>query len=360
MLTRILQCMPGEMSYGGIESVVMKLYRNLDKTKFQYDFIVQGNKRSPYDDEIEKLGGKIYRLPVKSHHLKKYKAEFCSIIQNYKIIHIHSVYAFTFFEAKWAKHFRTKVIVHSHNSNAIFKRKIIHFLLRNKQSRYIDRSIAVSELAGKWMFGKNKFDVYYNGLDVSNYLFDANYREELRRINSISNKSFVVGCVGRLDWQKDPWFTYNMMVPILKKKSDVFLMFIGYGNLENDIKTKAVEDRIEEKVIFSGNVTNVPQYLSAIDLFVLPSRYEGLSLAIAEAQISGLPCLITENVARESVVTENVILLSKKNINVWTDEILIFIEQGFNINRETDVDKFAKFNINYTTLKVEDMYSSII
>lgn len=360
MVTRILQCMPGAMSYGGIESVVMKLYRNLDKTKFQYDFIVQGEKRSPYDDEIEKLGGKIYRLPVKSHHLKEYKKEFCSIIQNYKVIHIHSVYAFTFFEAKWAKKFKAKVIVHSHNSSAIFKRKMAHFLLRNKQSRYVDRPIAVSKLAGKWMFGKNHFEVHYNGLDVYNYLYDNSYREEIRMLNNISKQSFVVGCVGRLDWQKDPWFTYNMMFSILKEKSDVFLMFIGYGSLESEIRKKVIEDGVEDKVIFSGNVTNVPKYLSAIDLFVLPSRYEGLSLAIAEAQISGLPCLITDNVARESVVTENVSLLSKKNINTWTDKILNLIEQEFKDKRDSDIDDFRNFNIKYTTLKMEELYSSLL
>lgn len=358
-MQRILHCLPGNMDMGGIEKFLMSLYENIDKSKFQFDFIVHKKRKNFFEDEIKNLGGHIYKLPNKRKNPIKYKKEFLKIIDKYEIIHIHSVYAFTYFEAKWAFNKGKKVILHSHNSDSKFIRKVVHVILKKPQNKYTSLRVAPSVQSAKWMFPKYWTNVtyLYNGFDINKFVFSKEHRRTIRRKNGFSKNDYIIGDVGRLDWQKDPMFALQMFDKICKKESKFKLVYIGSGSLEEKLKSYVHRHNLSNKVFFLGNISNVNEYLNMFDAFVMPTRYEGLGISLVEAQLNGLPVFVSKGIPKEAIINDNVYLLSKNDDSEWISKIVN--ESISENNRKVNLENFSNYDINNVVEQLQRIYSNL-
>lgn len=364
---RILHCVPGTMECGGIENFIMNLYRNIDKTKVQFDFLVHGNGKNYYKEEIEKLGGKIYKVPFTKQYKSYYKQVTSFFRENgkkYNTIHIHCMYAMSYFDAKVAKKFGiNNIIIHSHSSNTeIIKRKIAQILLKNKVSKIAKYRLACSEEAAKWMFSnkiiKNKqYEIIKNAIDLDKYKFKVETREKIRKELNLQDK-LVIGHIGRLSRVKNHGFLLEILKEICEKKEETRLLLVGDGECKEEIIEKAKKLQIIDKVIFLGNIDNVNEILQAMDFFVFPSLYEGFPLAVIESQATGLPCFVSDVVTKDIAITDLVTFVSlKEGPKTWSNIILT----NKNCKREdkTSFLKQKKYDIVDMTKSMEKFYLKI-
>lgn len=361
---RILHCVIGSMNVGGIENMIMQMYRNIDRNKVQFDFLVHDYKENYYEKEIKKLGGKLYRIQHVSKNPIKHISDFIKLLKEhkeYQIIHIHTTYSIMLSDAIIAKKLGRKVIIHSHNSNAPLKRKIVHMLLKNIFSRYADYRIACSEIAAKWMFSKKKLGnvlFWPNAKRLEKYKFSQEIRNKIRIQENVEN-SFIIGNIGRLSYQKNQELLIEIFYEFLKENKNSVLWLIGDGEDREKLENIVKEKGIEEKVKFWGNMDNINKLLFAMDVFVLTSRYEGLALVLIEAQASGIPVVFPAHISKEVYLNENIYCVKLlEKVESWIEKI-----NSINIlqNREDAFENVnnSDFNILKWIKKVEKFYLSI-
>lgn len=324
-MIRILQIVPN-MQAGGLETWLMNQYRCLDRTKIQYDFLVHYNKRFFYDDEIEAMGGKIYRCTVREdNNLPKYFSflyHFFKSHPEYKVIHGHMP-SFSVFYMGIARICGVPVrINHSHNSsyNKTTKGRIEHFLTKFVKWN-ANHLFACSDLAGKYMYGNSHYTVIHNAVDVDKFKFNPIVRDEVRKEFDINNK-FVLGHIGRFTLQKNHTFLLDIFKDLLSKKNDAVLLLIGTGELEDEIKEKAKSLGITDHIIFTGVRKDAERLYQAMDVFVLPSLYEGLPVVGIEAQASGVPFLVSDTVTKEVKLLQSTVFLPiNQGTYCWVDTL---------------------------------------
>lgn len=318
------------MNYGGAETMVMNYYRNIDRNIVQFDFMVHREKRGSYDDEIEALGGKIYRMiPIYPQNFSKYKKmikEFFDEHDEYQIIHSHmsELGYFVFKEAK--KRGIPVLICHAHNAPTHWDLKMFvrtFFKIRNKN--YITHMFICGKEAGDWLFGKNnesKFIMMNNAVDADKFRYKKEKSLELKKKFDVENK-LVIGHIGRFNNQKNHSFLIDIFEEIHKMRKDAVLMLIGQGEELEKIKNKVYEKKLEESVRFLGIRSDIPDLTQVFDAFVFPSLFEGLPVTMVEAQAAGLPCFISEEIPQECIMTENVWAISlEKSARKWAEIIL--------------------------------------
>src|SRR5690606_33664746 len=311
---RILQILT-IMNRGGAESMIMNYYRNIDRTKIQFDFLLHRKEKGAFDEEILSLGGKIYKLdPIHPLTYQKYKQnleEFFKKHSEYSIIHSH-INALSFIVLGVAKKTGIKVrISHSHTAIQsevilnIFKKGVerttmmkefIQHLLRQKVRRASTHNFACSKKAGQWLFGETgDFIIINNAIDTSKFIFNPDLKRTIKESLKLSNKR-IIGHVGRFSEEKNHFFLIEIFKEILMIENDYHLVLIGGGNLTLKVK-KLVDDlNISDKVSFLGIRDDIPNLLQAMDAFVFPSIYEGLPVTLIEAQASGLKIFASKNI----------------------------------------------------------------
>lgn len=364
---RILHVL-GSLNRGGAETMIMNLYRELDKTKFQFDFVIHTNEKGDYTDEILKLGGKIYSIPaykVYNHFAyKKAWKEFLNQHKEYNIIHGH-VRSTAAIYLKIAKKYGLYTIAHSHSTSS---GKGIIAIIKNilqYRIRYVaDYFIGCSKESAEWLFGKkiansDRCTILNNAIDTKKYLYNENTREKLRKEFNIKKEDKLIGNVGRFSYVKNHKFLIQIFEEICKKSNNYKLILIGDGKLREEIEELVKRKKLEDKVIFTGVRKNINEILQAIDIIVMPSIYEGLPVALVEAQSASLPCLITDTITDEVDITE---LIYREKLreepNVWANDIVDILN---NFNRETvkDVELKIKkhgYDIETTTNNIETIY----
>lgn len=306
-----------EMILGGIESVVMNYYRCIDKSKFQFDFIAPKGSTFPNKDEIEKLGGRIFVVPKYSHPFAYIKAVRKIFRENhYKIVHCHmnTMGIFAMYAA-YKEHIPIRIL-HNHSminhffSRSEFKRNILKYILRTFCKIYPSHFCACSKAAGNWMYGKNfNYTIFNNGINVDKFKFNPEIRESVRAELGLQDK-LVVGHIGRFCPPKNHIFLVDIFNNLLSLHDNAVLLLIGEGELLDQVKLKVKQLNIEDKVIFLGKQNDTSKYYQAMDVFCLPSRYEGLPVVAVEAQCSGLPCLFSTYVSKESKILDSTKFLS--------------------------------------------------
>ncbi len=352
---------------GGIENFIMNVYRNIDRNKIQFDFLVQHDiGKIAYEDEIIKMGGKIY----KQYYTKKefYKKNAISLkhffMEHTEIDGVHlnlCTLNSSFRIIKIAKEFNIPIrIIHSHNAGYMRKQKLREKLyeiyVRRELSKYVTTKLACSREAGRWMFNSDDFIIINNGIDVNKFKYNNLKRNEIRKKLKIGENDFVVGHVGRMNYQKNPEFIIDIFYSILKKNNAAKLLYIGDGELKNVIESKIRRYHIENNVILLGKINDTSEYYNAMDVFLLPSRFEGLPIALLEAQCNGLNCFVSNTISREAGLTD---LVKFININycqeMWAKEIL---ELDNNFRREDCCDDISKkwYNILSTIKRLEKIY----
>lgn len=360
---RILHVL-GKLNRGGAETIVMNLYRRLDKNKFQFDFIIHTTEKGDYIDEIIKMGGRIYSVPrynVINHF--KYKKAWKNFFDNhkeYKIIHGH-VRSTAAIYLKIAKKFGLKTISHSHSISsgkgvAAIVKNILQFRIR-----YIaDYFMGCSKMANEWLFGKkvansDKCFILTNGIEISKFLFKANTRKKMRESLSINNDEILIGHVGRFSPEKNHEFIFKFFKKLYNINDKYKLLLIGGGTEKEKILKKYNNCSFMKNIICLNTVPDVYNYMQAMDLFILPSKYEGLGMVLIEAQISGLKCITSNNVPTDVNITNNV-EFQKLEINSWVDKII-----NINIARCNDIinNKSKNYDINNVVQKLQEFYLKI-
>ena len=321
---RILNVVPN-MRAAGIETFIMNVYRNIDRKKVQFDFLVHNEKKEFYDDEIEKLGGKIYRLSFKDDkNIIKYIKNLDNFFKEhkeYKIVHGHMQSMMPLYLYIAQKNKVPVRIAHSHNGNyeKTLKGFILHVFSRFSK-KYSSHNISCSDLAGEYLFGKKSFTVVPNGINVKKFEFDENIRQAVRNELSLSNE-YVIGHVGRFELQKNHRFLIEIFNEKLKENSNYVLLLIGEGKYEKEIKKIVKKLNIENKVKFLGVRKDMDRLYQAMDCFILPSLYEGLPVVGVEAQASGLKCLFSDTITKELKITSNAVFIPLQSKQKWLKEI---------------------------------------
>lgn len=314
------------MNRGGLETMIMNYYKNIDREKIQFDFLVHRREKADYDDEILEMGGKIYRISKLNPFNRKYKTElekFFARHKEYKIVHVHQD-CLSSIILKVAKKYGVDVrIAHSHTSNQDKDIKYpIKMIYRYFIPKYATHLMACSNSAGEWMFRGAEFELVNNAIDSKRYLFDETKRRIIREKMGIQREEFLIGHVGRFCYPKNHRFLVDIFEKINEKIS-AKLILVGEGELRSEIETRVNKLGLADKVIFMGLRNDVSDLMQAMDVFVFPSHYEGLPVTVVEAQAAGLPCLISDGVPIECKKTDLVEQeLLSKSADEWAEDIL--------------------------------------
>ena len=306
---RVLQVVT-HMNRGGLETMLMNYYRQIDRERVQFDFLTHRPDDGDYGKEIKSLGGKIYHLPMLNPFSASYKrqlTQFFAQHPEYKIVHVHQdCLSGVILKAAMQQGVPVR-IAHSHNSN---QDKNLKYLIK----RYYMKSIptyatdlfACSKEAGEWMFSSADFKILNNAIHTSDYAYSPLKRERVRSEFGLAQNELVVGHIGRFSPQKNHAFLIDIFQQIKQIEPTAKLMLVGnnQGEGAEKIKEKVTSLGLENSVIFTGLRTDVPDMLQAMDIFVFPSLYEGLGIVAIEAQASGLPCLISDKVPLECKKTD--------------------------------------------------------
>lgn len=326
---RVLQVL-NHMDYGGIEAVVMNYYRYIDRSRVQFDFAVSEESSLPQKEEIKKLGGTIYLLPKVSHILS-YIGALKKIVKDngYKIVHCHmnTLSVFPLYASYLAG--AGVRICHNHTTahHGEGKRAAAKYVLRPFCKWFATDYFACGEYAGRWMYGNQCFDagkvyVMRNAIDVEKFRFNSEVRACVRKQLGLADK-FVVGHIGRFMYQKNQNFLVDIFYEVYQKNRNAVLLLVGDGELEGQIREKVKQRKLEDAVIFYGNCRDTSRLYQAMDVFCLPSFYEGVPVVAIEAQANGLPVLISDRVSGEAKITGSCEMVPlEMSPGVWAGRLL--------------------------------------
>ena len=315
-----------DMNRGGLETMIMNYYRNIDRKKIQFDFLVHRGYRASYDDEIESYGGKIYRLsrliPWSKNYIKMLDA-FFQDHPEYKIVHVHQDCLSGVILKVAEKNGVPIRIAHSHSSS---QDKNLKYLIKLWYKRWIPKYatdlFACGKEAGDWMFGGAKYKIINNAISAKVYTFDAGKRDVMRKELNLGN-AFTLGLTARFSWAKNHHFLLDIFDEVLKMDPSAKLLLVGDGELRKDIEAKMHELGLAEHVIMTGVRSDVQNLLQAMDVFVMPSNYEGLGVAAVEAQAAGLPCFLSDKVPEACKITDSVYYIAlSESARTWASQIL--------------------------------------
>ena len=354
----------GSMDRGGTEAFLMNVLRNIDREKFNFIFLCFGNKKFDFEEEVTLLGAKIVRIAdVKEVGVVRYVNSIKRVIksENIDIVHAHTYYN-SMFSMVAAKLSGVKVrITHSHFTESGQSlnplKKIYNKAAESVISKYSTNYLACGDEAGTSLFPKNNFTVINNGIILEDFYYDAASRKNIRRSLNIPQDSVVIGHVGRFDRQKNHKFLVEIYSEYLKINQDSYLMLIGAGALENEIREQIERLGIKDNVLFLGKRSDVNKLYNAMDLFLLPSLYEGLPVTIVETQANGLKALISDNIDHSAKLTECVDFYGLgQDASSWAIKI-----QETNLRR-TDtraVMESSPYNIKKNILTIEKLYKDL-
>ena len=359
-----LLCIVGAMNSGGSETFLMKIYRKLDKAKYQMDFAEYTQSESLYDEEIQSLGGKIFHLCPKSKGFKKNYKQIYELVKanSYKYVLRSGQNAASGWELLAAKRAgATTLIMKSTNSktmNGTIKEKTVHLLFKPLIKRVATVKIGPSKPTLDFMFGKNSMKhgakLFKNAIDPSVYRFSKEERNRIRSEFGISQDEPLSGSIGRLTKQKNQTFLLDILACYKKTQPKAKLLLVGDGELKNELMEKAEKIGLVKDVIFTGVRKDIPACLSAMDVFLLPSLYEGLPNTAIEAQAVGVPCIISNTITKEALVTDYIDQLPLEDANVWAKAIQEKIGK-FNPDPAPSIIN-AGYDINNEIIELTDLF----
>lgn len=353
------------MDRAGVETMLMNYYRHIDRDEVQFDFLCNKKKPGAYDEEIDSLGGKIYHTPglnpFKYGQYVKFMRAFAKEHPEYKIIHCHNaaLAAYPLFAAKLAG--IPERICHVHSASITFDYKWpIKVICKRFLKPNLTQKWACGKAAGAFYYGKRAVDtgdvrIINNAIEIERFVFNQNVRNRMRREYGLED-SFVIGHAGRFMTQKNHAFLIKVFAEICNQDSSAKLVLLGDGELQENIKKQVSELKLEDKVLFMGNVSNVNEWYQAFDVFVLPSIWEGLPVVGIEAQAADLPCVFSDDVTNEVDLLDTTVFLSRKaSLSEWATQILSY--KGKDTRCDTkDTIVAAGYEIDNEARKLQEKY----
>jgi len=361
MVKRLL-CIIGSLNTGGAETFLMKLYRGLDKSQYQMDFVV--NAEGFYDKEVKELGGKIYQIPLRTKHPWKSFWALKKIVKSNKydsVIKLGNT-PLSVTDLIAAKLGGAKIrAMRSCNAltNLSFKQKMLDSFLRPILNSVANVKIAPSDLAAIYTFGKKQFEkgnvhILNNGVDLDVYRYDEEARKKIRSEFSLED-NILIGHIGRFSKQKNHKFLLPVFSEIKKKRANAKLMLVGTGELETEIRNQAEDLGILDDIIFTGVRSDIPALLSSMDVFVLPSLYEGMPNTLIEAQATGLPCVVSRTITKTANITGLVDYESlDDSVRIWCERILKSVQYP---RKDTEIDFL---NAKYDILSIREKFVALM
>ena len=368
---RILHIL-GNTQLGGAESRIMDLYRHMDRSVVQFDFVVHSKEEGYFNEEIRKLGGRIFRVPrFRVLNYFSYCRAWKKLLQEHRdadgrsefhMIQGHMTSTAAIYLPIARKCGIETTIAHARSAGVDKGLKgILTRFLRCNLSKKADYLFTCSELAGIFVFGKKAVEqgrtrFLPNAIDCQKFAPDPLVREKIRRELGIE-KCYVIGHVGRFHYAKNHEYLLRVFAELVKRKTrDYVLLLLGEGSGMEDIRILSRELGIGDKVYFLGNKSNVNDYYQAMDYFVYPSRFEGMPGTIVEAQTAGLRCLMSDTICKEVIATELVTTRSiREDPGLWADEI----EQHLQYQRSSRVDEMKElgFDVHGQAVLMTDFYT---
>lgn len=369
-MKRVLICLTSFTTGNGIAKTIMNYYDALIKENYIVDFLLILNLASDpkYLEKIKLGHSKIFVVPDGTKIKKSIatvKLLTKTLTQNkYDIIHVNLVQLYAYSCIHTAKKLHVPNIIY-HIHNPIFKLpllksalvKLINALCKRQSNHYF----ACSESAGKSVFKNKKFKVIKNLINVKQYEFNEDARNKYREQFGIKQDEIVIGVVARMEKQKNPYFVIDIIKELSKKKK-IKLLWLGTGSLKDKMQKYIKEKDLSSECILLEPRNDVNEIYSAMDIFLLPSLYEGLGIVLIEAQASGLPVITSTKVPDDVEITDLVTKLNlQENIEIWVNQLYDIIEKGENKNREKyqDLIESSEYNINNNESLVR-LYDNII
>ncbi|WP_271766970.1 glycosyltransferase family 1 protein [Aquimarina algiphila] len=372
-ITKVLQVFT-IMNRGGAESMIMNYYRNIDRDKIQFDFLVHRKEKAAFDDEIESLGGKIYRMdPINPFFPGEYYNRLRTFFKEhteYAIVHSH-LNTFSSFPLKIAREFKIPCrIAHAHTAFENIKlrnfipnkenltetvKKLIKFRLKKKVSTYATHRFSCGDKAGQWLFGENNdFYTMNNAIDTKKFIHnpetDKKYRKELNLEDKV-----IIGHVGRLNNAKNHSYLLRIFANIIEERPDCVLVLVGNGELQQAIEQEIDDLGIQDRVKMLGVRSDIPELLQMMDVFVFPSFYEGLPVTLIEAQAAGLKILASDTITQEVKLTDDIEFVSiQKPTSFWVNKIF----NALSYEKQDNSDKISEagYDIVSNTEKIQSFY----
>lgn len=347
---------------GGVERFAANISIYAPKNEFSFDYLVFDEYPSDYVKEVESNGARVISIPSPKKEYIKYIKTLGELIDDnqYDVIHSHTQFnsGINLLIAK--KHNVPIRIAHSHTSEhehsiGLLKQTYENYmrkLIINNATNYC----ACGSDAGKWMYGNHSFTIINNGIDVSNYQYNEANRDDIRNKYNLPSDAFVIGHSGTLSKLKNQEFLIELLPRLLKRNSKVYLMLLGDGSddIKKHLRDLTKEYELTDRVIFTGSVNNVNEYLSAFDVFAFPSLREGTPLALIEAQANGLPCIINDVIPNDACLTDLITKVSIYDVDYWLSTIT-------NAKRKNSI-KYAKiieetgYDINNAMIPLYELY----
>lgn len=339
---RVLHLVPG-FRFGGIESLLMSWYHCLDKSKLQFDFIVDTCDNLPEFEIIRAAGGRVFQMGRYLDSPIRYQYRLNSILKSYgrEYIALHShtiIRALPVILAAKIKGI-PKIILHSHSDSLKdFKSPLIARFIGSITTIFATDYWACSAAAGYLFFKKNKFKVIGNSIDSDRFLFEVDERINIRNNLCIKSDDFLVGHTGRFTYQKNHAFLIRVFFELYKINSSARLLLIGDGPLRSEIELLVAELSLSNVVYFAGVQSDVVPYLSAMDVFFLPSHYEGFCISLLEAQANGLRCLASDVIPNEVKITASVLVCSYSASAAEYAKNLMIIKEAGRANSKENIN----------------------
>jgi len=345
----------------GITNVILNYYRAIDKIDMQIDFVIPNDIRKDLKLELESFNSHIYKISGRIKKTWLYVNELSKIINknNYDIIHAHGNSCTLALEMYVAKKAGVKVrISHSHNTKS--KYKIIHKILRGLFDSNYTHAFACGKKAGEWLFNDKSFEIINNGINLEKYKYDVEMRKKYRNKYKLEGKK-VIGHIGHFCYQKNHDYLIDVFSELYKIDDSYRLILIGDGKLRSNVEKKVNDLRLSMAVIFTGKTLDVSQLMQAMDMIIMPSRFEGLPLTLVEAQTACLPCFVSDTVSKEVRITNLVKFLSlERGSKEWATQI----NKSNIINRQKIKDRIlneiiqAGYSITDNAKKMKELYKT--
>lgn len=355
-MIRVLQVYP-QLNNAGTEMVIMNLYRNIDKEKIQFDFLVQ--KEGELDEIIKKMGARIYYIDSENDYRKKLR-NFFEEHKEFSIVHTHMHREMGEILKQAAKAGIPFRIAHSHNARTDLPQiaKLYKIITGYNTEKYATHFVACSEEAANWLFPRKykQAVVWKNAIEMDRFIFSDSVREKKREELGIPTSAKVICHVGRFAEQKNHKRIISILNDIVAQEEKIYAVLVGVGPLLDEIKKISISDRIK----FLGNRTDVPEILCASDVFLFPSLYEGLGIVAVEAQTNGLNCLASTNVPKSADLGTGCFKqLELQEGNTEWEKVLVNLLDKTDINERKKCSLKAlntEYNIKIIAKKVQDFY----
>lgn len=363
-MIRILHSV-SNMDRAGIETMLMNYYRHIDRNTVQFDFLCNKKKPGAYDEEIKKLGGRIFHTPglnpAKYPQYLAYMKKLFEDYPEYRIVEAHNgalgVYAL---HAAKANQIPVRIF-HAHGASITRDWKLpIKLVCKALLPTNMNQHFSCGKAAARCYFGDGVVDSHNyvlvpNAIEVKRFVFQHELREKIRQKHGLANKH-IIGHVGRFMTQKNHSFLIDVFEEVARRDTNAVLILLGDGELQPDIQKKVSEKGLTKKVYFEGNVDNVNEWYNAFDVFVLPSIWEGLPVVGVEAQANDLPCIFSDSVTKEIAITPKATFLSlTASISEWASGIITKFNNTKR-NDNTSVISDHHYNIEFEAEKLQKIY----